>query len=42
MEKVKNNLKNLYEERKRLIEAANYIKAEEMTQKIKDYKNKVL
>ena len=42
MEKVKNNLKNLYEERKRLIEEANYIKAEEMTQKIKDYKNKVL
>ena len=42
MEKVKDHLKNLYEERKRLIEEANYIKAEEITQKIKEYKNKVL
>ena len=42
MEKVKEHLKNLYEERKRLIEEANYIKAEEITQKIKEYKNKVL
>ena len=42
MEKVKNNIKNLYEERKKCIEEANYIKAEELTQKIKQYKNSVL
>ena len=42
MEKVKDYLKSLYEERKKLIEEANYIKAEEITQRIKEYKNKVL
>ena len=42
MEKVKNHLKSLYEERKKLIEEANYIKAEEITQKIKEYKNNAL
>ncbi len=42
MEKVKNHLKSLYEQRKKLIEDAEYIKAEETTQKIKRYKNNVL
>ena len=42
MEKVKNNLKTLYEQRKKFIEEANYIKAEEISQKIKEYKNKVI
>ena len=42
MEKVKNHLKDLYEQRKKLIEESNYIKAEEITQKIKDYKNSVI
>ena len=42
MEKVKNHLKSLYEQRKKLIEDAEYIKAEEITQKIKKYKNTVL
>ena len=42
MEKVKNHLKTLYEQRKKLIEDAEYIKAEELTQKIKKYKNTVL
>ena len=37
---VKNNLKSLYEQRKKFIEEANYIKAEEISQKIKEYKNK--
>ncbi len=41
MEKVKNHLKSLYEQRKKFIEEANYIKAEEITQKIKEYKNSV-
>ena len=38
MEKVKNHLKSLYEQRKKFIEEANYIKAEEITQKIKEPK----
>ena len=42
MDKVKNHLKTLYEQRKKLIEDAEYIKAEELTQKIKKYKNTVL
>ena len=42
MEKVKNHLKTLYEQRKKLIEDAEYIKAEELTQKIKKYKNTIL
>ena len=42
MDKVKNNLKNLYEQRQKFIEESNYIKAEETTQKIKEYKNNVL
>ena len=42
MDKVKNNLKSLYEQRQKYIEESNYIKAEETTQKIKEYKNNVL
>ena len=42
MDKVKNNLKSLYEQRQKFIEESNYIKAEEITQKIKEYKNSVL
>ena len=42
MDKVKNHLKTLYEQRKKLIEDAEYIKAEELTQKIKKYKNTIL
>ena len=42
MEKIKNHLQALYQQRKKLIEEANYIKAEETTQKIKEYKNTVL
>ena len=42
MEKVKNHLKSLYEQRKKYIEEANYIKAEETTQKIKQYKTTVI
>ena len=42
MEKVKNHLKSLYDQRRRLIEESNYIKAEEITQKIKEYKNTAL
>ena len=42
MEKVKNHLKNLYEQRKKYIEESNYIKAEETTQKIKQYKSTVI
>ena len=42
MEEIRNNIKNLYEERKKCIEEANYIKAEELTQKIKQYKNRVM
>ena len=42
MENVKNDLKKLYEQRKKLIEEANYIKAEEINQKIKEYKNKAI
>ena len=42
MEKVKNHLKDLYEQRKKFIESANYIKAEEITQKIKEYKNNAI
>jgi len=42
MEKVKDQLKSLYELRKKYIEEANYIKAEETTQKIKEYKNSVI
>ena len=42
MDKVKNHLKTLYEQRKKLIEDAEYIKAEELTQKIKQYKNRVM
>ena len=33
MDKVKNNLKSLYEQRQKFIEESNYIKAEETTQK---------
>ena len=42
MEKIKNHLQALYQQRKKLIEEANYIKAEETTQKIKEYKNTVI
>jgi hypothetical protein len=42
MDKVKNNLKSLYEQRQKFIEESNYIKAEETTQKINEYKNSVL
>ena len=42
MEKVKNHLQTLYQQRKKLIKEANYIKAEEITQKIKEYKNTVI
>ena len=42
MEKVKNFLKSLYEQRQKLIEDGEYIKAEETTQKIKNYKNTIL
>ena len=42
MENVKNFLKSLYEQRQKLIEDGEYIKAEETTQKIKNYKNTIL
>ena len=42
MEKIKNHLQALYQQRKKLIDEKNYIKAEEATQKIKEYKNTVL
>ena len=38
MEIVKSDIKNLYEERKKYIEESNYIKAEEISQKINNYK----
>ena len=42
MDKVKNHIKSLYEQRQKLIEDAEYIKAEETTQKIKKYKNNII
>lgn len=38
MEIVKSDIKNLYEQRKKYIEESNYIKAEEISQKINNYK----
>ena len=38
MEIVKSDIKNLYEQRKKFIEESNYIKAEEISQKINNYK----
>ena len=38
MEIVKSDIKSLYEQRKKFIEESNYIKAEELSKKIKEYK----
>ena len=38
MEIVKSDIKTLYQERKKYIEESNYIKAEELSKKIKEYK----
>ena len=38
MEYVKEDIKTLYEQRKKFIEESNYIKAEELSKKIKEYK----
>ena len=39
MEIVKSDIKTLYEERKKYIEESNYIKAEEVSKKINNYKS---
>ena len=38
MEIVKSDIKSLYEQRKKFIEDSNYIKAEEVSKKINEYK----
>ena len=39
MEYVKEDIKTLYEQRKKFIEESNYIKAEEISKKINNYKS---
>jgi hypothetical protein len=41
MEKIRIHMKTLYEERKKYIDETNYIKAEEISQKIQQYKNNI-